>query len=624
MLPFCSILRQTRAVLIAAALTGAAFANNEQPEWQMTLPVWPGSPEARQIAAATLAGRPKPPIDLAVEKTFRVTDYDAKPDSSGDSLPALRAAIAAAAASGRPSAVVLPKGVYHLNAPEDGSLACLQLDGAHNIVLDGSGSELILTNPRRGFIRLTECRNIILKNFSIDYDPLPFTQGIVRAVNAKQGAFDVEIQPGFPPLDAPHLREPDVGFLKDSRHPGRQKPDVANFHEFTGITRLGPDEFRVQLAHPDQIRDFAPGDYYVSIGRRHSTGALLSASLCNQVTCQNITCYSAPGANYVAWCCDALNVIGCQTRIRAGRWQSTNADGVHCQSNRVGPWIEDCMFEGMADDGVNVYTLPLKLRSAPLDNWIPCGNEYQGRKGDLLTLFDPLTGRILDTFSIAEADPLHRRVRLDHPLPAGLTYRNDNLTPSLYNGALACPYTVIHHNTFQDYRGRGLLIKSHWCLVQDNRFDGVSNCAIQVMNNSDVPEGLQAEHVSILGNWFKDCGCDAPFKYMKGAADISVFFSDGRGNLAVSRGEQDICIENNLIQNWRRSAVYLGGAERASVAANVILNNGEWAGRPGEPNIPIRIENSDDVTVIRNVVTDTRPLSSKVEAGASCGKVTTH
>ena len=189
----------------------------------------------------------------------------------------------------------------------------------------------------------------------------------------------------------------------------------------------------------------------------------------SQITCQNITIYSSAGCSYLAWAFDALNILSCQTRILSGRWQSTNADGVHCQSNRIGPWIENCVFEGMADDGVNVYTRSFDLESYPVDNWIRVRDEYIGRAGDILTLFDPVRGRMLGTLPIGKSDPAGRRFQLGGPLPEGLALTKEKLTPGLYNRELACPYTVIRNNLFRDLRGNGLLIKTFWTLIEGNR-----------------------------------------------------------------------------------------------------------------------------------------------------------
>ena len=71
----------------------------------------------------------------------------------------------------------------------------------------------------------------------------------------------------------------------------------------------------------------------------------------------NITNYTSPVCSYVFSRCSQMNLIRCKTLIKKGRWHSSNADGVHVQSNRIGPWIEGCTFEGMTDDGMNFYTL---------------------------------------------------------------------------------------------------------------------------------------------------------------------------------------------------------------------------------------------------------------------------
>ena len=55
---------------------------------------------------------------------------------------------------------------------------------------------------------------------------------------------------------------------------------------------------------------------------------------------------------------------GLEVRFAPGtnRLLTTDADGVHCQQNRSGPVIEDCYFEGMADDAINIYAPPNVLR----------------------------------------------------------------------------------------------------------------------------------------------------------------------------------------------------------------------------------------------------------------------
>ena len=568
-----------------------------------------------------LAKRPKPLTELRVKKTFNVSDFGAMPDSKENALPAIRKAIASAMAAGQPSAVVFPKGTYYLNLPENGDRACFPITDASNLVLDGSDSELILQNPRHGFIALSKCKNVIIRNFVIDYAPLPFTQGIVQAVHPNDGTFDVRIEPGFPPLDAPHLNYPDVGFLKDPEIPGRQKPNVSNFHAFTKIERLPDNLFEVHLQRPGQIRDFAVGDRYISIGRAHATGGIVGAELSSQITCQNITIYTSPGTSFLAWATDAFNILSCKTKILTGRWQSTNADGVHCQSNRIGPWIENCEFEGMEDDGVNVYTRSFDLKTYPADNWIRERDGYLGWKGDVITAFDPARGRMLGTVPVAASDPAGRRFQLGPSFPGALGLTNKELPVSLYNRQLQCPYTVIRNNLFRDFRGNGLLIKTIWTLIEGNRFEGVSDRAIQVVNNGGGPEGLQSEHIQIKGNQIVQCGYDGVFTYAPDSAAICVFLSNEKNGFGEWRGQRDISIEDNLIEHWQRTAISIGSAQQVSVLNNTLTNSKVWPHRSTHPDIPIRVVNSDQVEIADNTITDNRPIAKWIEADPSCGKV---
>jgi hypothetical protein len=67
---------------------------------------------------------------------------------------------------------------------------------------------------------------------------------------------------------------------------------------------------------------------------------------------------------------------------------------VHCQQNRDGPVIEDCYFEGMADDAINIYAPPNVLREIrePTQWLISPGCIVL--PGDRLQVLDPQTGRV--------------------------------------------------------------------------------------------------------------------------------------------------------------------------------------------------------------------------------------
>ena len=80
-------------------------------------------------------------------------------------------------AAGR-SAIKVPKARYRL-VPGDGETCYLELRGLSDVAIDFSGSELVGAVRTRMF-SLQSCTNVTLRNVSIDYETLPFTQGRIE------------------------------------------------------------------------------------------------------------------------------------------------------------------------------------------------------------------------------------------------------------------------------------------------------------------------------------------------------------------------------------------------------------------------------------------------------------
>jgi hypothetical protein len=69
----------------------------------------------------------------------------------------------------------------------------LQYSGSHvawdqlsNLTIDLQGSDLYFTHPLVSGITISNSTNLVLENFTADYNPLPFTQVRVVSVNAAQ------------------------------------------------------------------------------------------------------------------------------------------------------------------------------------------------------------------------------------------------------------------------------------------------------------------------------------------------------------------------------------------------------------------------------------------------------
>ena len=66
-------------------------------------------------------------------------------------------------------------------------------------VIDGRGARITMTKLNEA-IRLIDCRKVTLKNFILDYDPLPFTQGVVTELSPDLRKIHFQIDTGYPCL----------------------------------------------------------------------------------------------------------------------------------------------------------------------------------------------------------------------------------------------------------------------------------------------------------------------------------------------------------------------------------------------------------------------------------------
>ena len=86
--------------------------------------------------------------------------------------------------------VELPPGRHHLTT-------ALVIIDRTDIGIDGGSCTLVQTAWQSVF-EIRDCRNVVISNLAIDYEPLPFTQGTVTAIDATGKTLDVKADAGYP------------------------------------------------------------------------------------------------------------------------------------------------------------------------------------------------------------------------------------------------------------------------------------------------------------------------------------------------------------------------------------------------------------------------------------------
>ena len=566
---------------------------------------------ASEIRRLVYARRPLPFSEVAYTHTIEVTAYGAQPDNGGNALSAIRRALAAAQASGVPTRVVFAPGRYELYPEFTGTGYCLNLNGAEDLLLDGAQAELVIRNPLAGLLRLDNCRRVLVRDFEVDYDPLPFTQSTVQDVHPADGAFDLLLDPGYSTFDEPHwgLLEHNInwldttcwGMLKDRRLRGRLKPGCDSAFFASSFERLGERLFRLKLVPPEAIRCFEPGDRYVHLSRPSTLdGSFVYLEGCEGVTFMNMLSYASPSYCYAGVGSSWLGFINCAVRLKEGRWHTLDSDGIDVMGGRIGPWIEDCFFEAGADDTfVSLPACPY-FGSAGNQAISSTGDRHQLRMSNI----SPLTLRPGDPllfYNPRDGLPLGKTVVDAVDYAAGLVHLAEKLPPLELEGAPALRDVAINLASVN----ANLVIRG--CTVRNNR-------RWPVWLYTPAMDGGIIEHNTFIGNdlsairMFTDVGWDMTREAIReyGARPVSTLPADvpmdyGLGHILIADNVMegngfnsrqatiqvdhpclgyrpspwpmldDIVIVDNQITNWYGDYVMsLSNTRRALVAGNRI------------------------------------------------------
>lgn len=496
------------------------------------------------------------------------------------------------AVSGGAHTLSLPRATYRVSDT-------LQFRKLQDFTLDGNGSLILVTRNVTG-IEIERCRNFKLANLTLDYDPLPFTQGVVKEVDAAANTFLFEIHRGYP--DLPRMERLNFHVFNASDRLWKDGvPDLFG----CGAASEGGHGYRVQ-ARAKLAGRLAPGDL-VAVDWRQNYGISVKSS--ENVTLDGIAINASPGLAIIARFNTGKQLferitIGRGERLPAGatepRLLSSAADGVNVAYCGSGPEIVGCDFSFLGDDSVNLHSVALPvvrseapdtiltLRAYPRESFpevVKPGMTLRIlRKGDFTILSESKIAGFeyvdepIDTETVMhyyprfnpKRDPRYStyRIRLAQPvdIPAGSFVDIPALSGSGF---------VIRDNYFHDHRARALRIMACDGLIEGNRIERIKQNAITVGAEYGFwREAGWAENVTIRKNVIRDVGTDerltSPGSYAPGA--ISLFIRPEPGVEAVASGNRNISIIDNEIDGCSGPGIVLHAVDGAKVSGNRVVN----------------------------------------------------
>jgi len=569
-------------------------------------------------------------------------DYGANPAGTSNALPAFAAIPTILSQTNGPVEISLPKGCYWLDTDEDVT-QLVSITDRSNFVINGNGSEIVVRNPRVGLFNLTQCSNSIIKGFSIDYDPLPFTQGKLTAVRPTGPSVDVELAKGFPLLDTPHFEKARDRFsgTRDPNEPQRTKPGQHHTISMRQVIPLGGRRFRIFCHGEHELENAEPGDAFWAIARENGRN-VVSMNQCTDVSVMDVVVHASPTVVFGGRFNDRVNILGCQVLIKPGRYISVNADVVHFHRDHIGPWIEGCRFEGCIDDVVNIYGWALNIRSIldseririqgflgpqavlPRLKGSPVSivdaesgsTRYRGRivdvtHGNILTLDTPLGDRPYRLF-----DPSTKPA--DTKKPNSLEqWKADVVCVEDWMGG----NSVIRNNIIRHGHRFGVILPSRFGLVENNLFEDVSASAVIVLNRMNEWPAWIKYHARgdmvIRGNTIRNCNASLTYANQNTEGDIHVGFHNRHFADADSHELSNILIENNTIRNWRQTGIHVASTSGVVIRDNklVCADHVPALSPPAGVNEDLHhagivVRKCNDVAIENNRITDTRNVEA--------------
>jgi hypothetical protein len=255
--------------------------------------------------------------------------------------------------------VVVPPGTYRL--AHSGNRACLIFSELSDFEIDARGVTLLRTDPTRGGIEFNRCRNVTLRGATLLNETPPFTQGTLTGISPDGAWYEVRMDKGYPAnFDDPRtgIAQP-VGYLFDPKT--RQWKAGAMDCFFGRVERLGPDLFRLFFKKP-----FEPGTQPAVVGDwmafRGKGGTDIHLGGCARMVVTNVTILNGGGFCVHEQGGEGGNYYSYQVTYGPKPSGATNepliacnADAFHSGGVRKGPTLENCLFEGMCDDGVPIH-----------------------------------------------------------------------------------------------------------------------------------------------------------------------------------------------------------------------------------------------------------------------------
>jgi len=546
-------------------------------------------------------------IEAPVQDAARVFQVPAT--SGGDDWPVVQATLEQALAAGPGAKVVFAKGTYDFSAHKfiDG-IWHLNLREVSDLVIDGAGATLNM-HPSNSFLSLHACERVVVKNFTLNYTMPHHMQGDIIEVADDFSTLLVKPHRGYPyaadfPADekAPKL-DPTIFILDQNTKEMKRLEIMGENHlrtSFDFIADKNLIRYTIDPHYAKRIKRIDAGDIVATHAyyNGHKENMLVRRS--SDCVLENITAYS--GADMNIRPCNNEGPLAFRRIINKPRPDSNNLvatirDGIHCRSNRGPMLIEECTFEKLMDDSINIFSVGFACDKRMDDGGLHMVSAANGepwdffRPGDKVALLDRSSGSYLAELTVKQSVSQFKdrkaevnksfTLYFEEALPEGIVYgpADGRSATEVYNLNACGAGSIVRGNTFLPQRRHALLFSAPNVAFVDNVVDGIQGSAAYGSTQGAYICGPIPMGAIIRNNRIRNTGWEAIKLYSHGTKvkpDL---------NTTPAR---DFHISDNTIEYSYADAIKLINAKDV-----VIQNNKLISGNPSK--LPIGLVNCIDV-----------------------------
>ncbi|MEK6795056.1 MAG: right-handed parallel beta-helix repeat-containing protein [Spirochaetota bacterium] len=500
--------------------------------------------------------------------------------------------------------VTIPPGVYRISPPSSHSSIHLYLTNMSDFTVNAPDVTMLCTETCPS-IRLDNCSNVLIRGITVDYDPLPFTQGTVLSIGTNDRDIEIALHDGYPLPP-----EGDQGLYIYDRITRHWKKNMYTSGTSAKLTVIG----RTVRGTTDGVNarlGIETGDLVV-IKRKIRSPHVTFLSRSFFCTFDGVTLHTGPTFAVLDVNGGGNRYLG--MRITPGpvppgateaRLKANTADGIHVISSMPGPHIENCLIEGHSDDGIAIhghYALVLRDSGTRI-TVMPKNDVLPFTTNSIVRFTRTADGSVFAQATVAGITPSAAADRPGYEAVKGsLSIENKGIRDSMktyyeidldtaVNAApgdgIDCPAKngdgfIVRGNTIRNHRARGLLIKASDGIIENNIIDGSSIAGIVV-----APELIfwleagNSWNLTIRSNVIRNSGYERSSTGSSQAGMISVI-ANGASGYAAPAAQRNIEIADNIVERCCGVNLLITAASNVTVRNNTFKDTHGVESRTGE------------------------------------------